>query len=124
MGTDYKISVYDSISSINKEKYNAIVDTENPFLEYEFLDARFGTRTTSLCGQNAVQVLNPEGREVSLEKLAAHLRPLGEVSYNDFMLSFKENGHEIVVFPDGRAIVKNTDDEALAKGLFARYIGT
>lgn len=51
MGTDYKISVYDSISSIDNEKYNAIADPENPFLEYEFLEAMeksgsVGPRTT------------------------------------------------------------------------------
>ena len=91
--------------------------------EYEFLEARFGARTTSLCGQNAVQVSNPEAGEVSLKRLAAHLGPLGEVSYNDFMLRFRVNNHEMVVFPDGRAIVKNTNDEALARGLYAKYIG-
>ncbi len=92
--------------------------------EYEFLEARFGTRTTSLCGQNAVQVLNPEVREVSFEMLATHLRPVGEVSYNEFMLRFRADNHEMVIFPDGRAIVKNTNDEALARGLYAKYIGT
>jgi len=91
--------------------------------EYEFLEARYGTRTTSLCGQNAVQVLNPEAGSISFERLAAHLGPLGEVSYNDFMLRFRVDGHEMVVFPDARAIVKNTDDEALARGLHAKYIG-
>ena len=92
--------------------------------EYEFLEARSGTRTTSLCGQNAVQVLNPEIASVSLEGLAARLKPLGEVSYNEFMLRFTVDSHEMVVFPDGRAIVKNTNDEALARGLYAKYIGT
>ena len=91
--------------------------------EYEFLEARFGTRTTSLCGQNAVQVLNPEVREVSFERLATHLGPIGEVSYNEFMLRFRVDNHEVVIFPDGRAIVKNTDDEALARGLYAKYVG-
>lgn len=91
--------------------------------EYNFLNAKYGVRTTSLCGQNAVQVLNPEAKLVSLDKLAAHLGPLGEVKYNDFMLRFHVNGHEMVVFPDGRAIVKNTNDEALARGLYAKYIG-
>lgn len=91
--------------------------------EYQFLEARFGTRTTSLCGQNAVQVLNPEVREVSFERLAANLRPVGEVNYNEFMLRFRVDSHEMVIFPDGRAIVKNTDDEMMARGLYAKYIG-
>jgi len=29
----------------------------------------------------------------------------------------------MVIFPDGRAIVKNTDDEVMARGLYAKYIG-
>ena len=91
--------------------------------KYEFLEARFGTKTTSLCGQNAVQVINPEVGELSFEGLAARLSPLGEVSYNEFMLRFVVDSHEMVIFPDGRAIVKNTGDESLARGLYAKYIG-
>jgi len=91
--------------------------------EYQFLEARFGTRTTSLCGQNAVQVLNPEVREISFETLAKHLEPIGEVNYSEFMLRFRVDSHEIVIFPDGRAIVKNTNDEAMARGLYTKYIG-
>jgi len=91
--------------------------------KYEFLEARFGTKTTSLCGQNAVQVLNPDVKEISFEKLATHLRPIGKVSYNEFMLRLEVDNHEMVIFPDGRAIVKNTDDESLARGLYAKYIG-
>jgi molybdopterin/thiamine biosynthesis adenylyltransferase len=91
--------------------------------KYEFLEARFGTKTTSLCGQNAVQVINPEAGEVSFDRLAAHLEPVGEVSYNEFMLRFVIDSHEMVIFPDGRAIVKNTSDESLARGLYTKYIG-
>jgi adenylyltransferase/sulfurtransferase len=91
--------------------------------KYEFLEARFGTKTTSLCGQNAVQVINPEVGEVSFERLAAHLKPVGEVSYNEFMLQFTVDAQEMVIFPDGRAIIKNTTDESLARGLYAKYIG-
>ena len=90
---------------------------------YEFLEGKFGMRTTSLCGQNAVQVINPEVKELSFERLATHLRPVGEVSYNEFMLRFGVDNHEMVIFPDGRAIVKNTTDESLARGLYAKYIG-
>ena len=90
---------------------------------FEFLEAKFGTKTTSLCGQNAVQVLNPDVGEISFEKLAAHLKAVGEVSYNEFMLRFVVDHHEMVIFPDGRAIIKNTNDESLARGLYAKYIG-
>ena len=90
---------------------------------YDFLQAQWGTKTTSLCGQNAVQVLNPKAGRLSFPELARRLEPLGSVSYNDFMLRFTADQHEMVVFPDGRAIVKGTADEATARGLYAKYIG-
>ena len=91
--------------------------------KFEFLEAKFGTKTTSLCGQNAVQVLNPDVKEISFERLAAHLKSVGKVNYNEFMLRFEVDNREMVIFPDGRMIVKNTDDESLARGLYAKYIG-
>jgi molybdopterin-synthase adenylyltransferase len=91
---------------------------------YEFLAGKFSAAATSLCGQNAVQVLSPGSSPVVLAALAERLRPLGEVSYNEFMLVFKVDAREMVVFSDGRAIIKNTADEALARGLYAKYIGT
>ena len=92
--------------------------------KYEFLQGQFGIRTTTLCGQNAVQVSNPEVEGFSLQELAEHLKPLGEVSYNEFMLRFKVENYEMVIFPDGRAILKNSNNESLARGLYAKYIGT
>ena len=91
--------------------------------KHEFLEARFGARTTSLCGQNAVQVVVPSDAELSFEELAQRFQEIGQVSYNEFMLRFAVDGHEIVLFPDGRAIVKGTNDESVAKGLYAKYVG-
>jgi molybdopterin/thiamine biosynthesis adenylyltransferase len=91
--------------------------------KYEFLEARYGARTTSLCGQNAVQVTVAADLGPSFEELAGRFQEIGQVSYNEFMLRFAIDGYEIVLFPDGRAIVKGTDDESLAKGLYAKYVG-
>jgi len=90
---------------------------------YEFLDAKTGMKTTSLCGQNSVQVLNAAAGTLSFSELAQRLEHLGPVSYNSFMLRFEANGHEIVVFADGRAIIKGTSDETLARGLYSQYVG-
>lgn len=91
--------------------------------KYEFLEGRGGVRTTSLCGQHAVQVFNPRIEGISLKELAGRLKAVGEVSYNNYMLSFKIDDYEMVVFPDGRAIIKNTNDVSVARGLYAKYIG-
>lgn len=92
--------------------------------KYQFLEGRFGVKATTLCGQNAVHVVNTRVGSISLEELAARLIPVATVSRSEFMLRFKVDNHEIAVFADGRAIISNTTDESLAKRLYAKYIGT
>ncbi|MBC7928666.1 MAG: ThiF family adenylyltransferase [Bryobacteraceae bacterium] len=77
----------------------------------------------SLCGRNAVQI-HERHRPLDLRSLGESLRTLGEVRANDFALRFFTAPYEITVFPDGRAIIKGTQDIGLARSLYARYIGT
>jgi len=91
---------------------------------FEFLDELSGSSSTSLCGRDAVQVRNGKrGITLSLAELAERLRPVGEVRYNDFLLRFNVDSYELTVFPDARAIIKGTDDEQIARSIYARYIG-
>ena len=90
--------------------------------EFPYLEGRRRV-PVSLCGRNAVQVHERE-RPLDLEELAARLAPLGEVRANPYALRFFVPPYEMTVFPDGRAIVKGTDDVALARSLYARYVGT
>lgn len=93
---------------------------------YEFLDSLIGTSSATLCGRNAVQVRGNRGRMASkldFATLAARLRPLGMVNYNEFLLRYTIDNYEFTVFPDARAIIKGTDDEQVARSLYARYIG-
>jgi adenylyltransferase/sulfurtransferase len=76
----------------------------------------------SLCGRNAVQI-HERRRPLDLIGLKLKLSPLGEVRANEFGLRFFWRPYEITVFPDGRAIVKGTTDPALARSLYARFIG-
>src|SRR5579871_917490 len=91
---------------------------------YEFLDSLSGTRSTSLCGRDAVQVRSSrKGDTLSLPALAERLEPVGQVAYNAYLLRFLVDSYEITVFPDARAIIKGTDDENVARSVYARYIG-
>ncbi|MBE3560675.1 MAG: ThiF family adenylyltransferase [Ktedonobacteraceae bacterium] len=92
---------------------------------FEFLTSLADRGSTSLCGRNAVQVRGTGQRDVRLDfaDLADRLRPVGEVVYNAFLLRFTVDGYEITVFPDARAIIKGTDDEQVARSVYARYIG-
>jgi molybdopterin/thiamine biosynthesis adenylyltransferase len=80
-----------------------------------------GPGASVLCGRGAVQL--PAGEAVDLRMLAARLRPAGEVKENEHLVRFRSPDAEIVVFADGRAIVKGVADAAGARSVFARYVG-
>ena len=61
---------------------------------------------------------------VHMERLKERLTPLGEVEDNGFFLIFKTEGYELIIFPEGRTLVKGTNDESVARTLFAKYIGS
>lgn len=81
---------------------------------FKFFEANSRTMNTILHGQNAVQIPGSPANKVSLKELATRLVAVGKVTYNDFMLTLAADTQEIVVFSDGRVIVKNTVDESLA----------
>ena len=91
--------------------------------QFEFLEAREGSYLISLCGREAVQVNVRGEARVSFPELAERLNSVGPVTFNDYMLRFRVDSYELTVFPDGRTIVKGTTDEAVARTLYARYIG-
>jgi adenylyltransferase/sulfurtransferase len=78
---------------------------------------------TSLCGQNAVQIWDTASTGVPLGQIAERLSALGPVESSAHMLRFPVGEQELVVFYDGRTIVRGTRDEKLARSLFAKYIG-
>jgi molybdopterin/thiamine biosynthesis adenylyltransferase len=91
--------------------------------QFEWLDGSMGSHTTSLCGRNAVQVAIRRSEPLNFAELARQLSSLGDVRHNAFMLRFATEGHEFTVFPDGRAIIKGTNDIAKARTLYAKFIG-
>ena len=91
---------------------------------FEFLDAEVGSRTATLCGRDAVQIRPTASVALDLPGLAERLAPLGEVRHNPHLVRLLTNGYDLTIFPDGRAIVKGTSDPAVARGLYARYVGT
>ena len=77
----------------------------------------------TMCGRDSVQI-HENSRAMDLHALGARLAPIvGEVRQNDFLLRFRVAPYEITVFADGRAILKGTKDPAVARSLYARYIG-
>jgi molybdopterin-synthase adenylyltransferase len=77
----------------------------------------------TLCGRNSVQIHERE-RPVDFAELSTRLQPLGSVRHNEFVLKFWREPYEMTLFPDGRAIIKGTTDTAIARSLYARYVGS
>ncbi len=92
--------------------------------KFEWLDGAMGSHTTTLCGRNAVQVAVRRSDRLDFAELAGRLVGMGEVRHNAFMLRFTTEGHEFTVFPDGRAIIKGTNDVTKARTLYAQYVGS
>lgn len=89
---------------------------------YEYADAE-AAPTAALCGRDAVQIRAPRGGALDLGALATRLAGVSRVTANEHLVRFAAEDAEIVVFRDGRAIVKNVRDIAQARSLYARYVG-
>ncbi len=77
----------------------------------------------TLCGRNSVQI-HERQRPIDFGEMERRLRPHGEVRHNDFVLKFWHEPYEMTLFPDGRAIIKGTTDTAVARSLYAKYVGS
>jgi molybdopterin/thiamine biosynthesis adenylyltransferase len=77
----------------------------------------------TLCGRNSVQI-HERNRPVDFAEMSARLESHGTVKHNAFVLKFWREPYEMTLFPDGRAIIKGTDDTSIARSLYARFVGS
>ena len=77
----------------------------------------------TLCGRNSVQI-HERQRPIDFSEITRRLTPHGTVRHNEFILRFWRDPYELTLFPDGRAIIKGTTDTAIARSLYARYVGS
>ena len=96
--------------------------------QYEFLAEERGSQSVSLCGRNAIQIRLAHGQKhkLALDQIARQLNEVAIITAaNDFLLRFEvPPAYEITLFADARAIIKGTEDETVARGLYAKYIGS
>ena len=91
--------------------------------DFSYLRGTAQARVT-MCGRDSVQI-HEHGRKLDLAALRQRLAcTIPEVRHNEFLLRFRVPPHEMTVFADGRAVVKGTRDAAVARSLYARYIGS
>jgi adenylyltransferase/sulfurtransferase len=109
-------------------KFQSIRVARNPHCracgrrEFTFLDGHAQPHIT-MCGRDSVQI-HERSRRLDLGELSRRLSSAAaaEVRGNDFLLRCRIPPYELTVFADGRAIVKGTQDPAVARSLYARYV--
>jgi molybdopterin-synthase adenylyltransferase len=77
----------------------------------------------TMCGRDSVQI-HERSRRLDFAALEKRLAATAsDVRQNNFLLQFRVAAYQMTVFADGRAIVKGTRDPAVARSLYARFIG-
>ena len=91
--------------------------------EVQYLDGSRSQQSRILCGKNAVQIQNPNWKNISLDVIAKKLEGFGPVSHNPFFTRVENGGFRISIFKGGRTIVEGTTSVAEARSLLARTVG-
>jgi adenylyltransferase/sulfurtransferase len=92
---------------------------------FEFLDRRPGFIATTLCGRNTVQIRPPHRNvELDLAAIASRLERIGVVHKHDQHLRCELPNVTMTLFYDGRALIHGTSDPALARSIYAKYVGS
>jgi molybdopterin/thiamine biosynthesis adenylyltransferase len=91
--------------------------------EFQYLKGRAQPHVT-MCGRDSVQI-HERRRRLDLAALGRQLAAGGgDVRQNEFLLRMRVPPYDLTVFADGRAVIKGTRDPAVARSLYARYIGS
>jgi molybdopterin/thiamine biosynthesis adenylyltransferase len=92
--------------------------------EFKYLEGEAQPHIT-MCGRDSVQI-HERSRQLDLGELSRRLAGAsgGDIRNNEFLLRFRVPPYELAIFADGRAIIKGTKDPAVARSLYARYIGS
>jgi len=90
---------------------------------FEFLTAEGASQTTTLCGRNSVQISFPKGHKIDFQEVSDRLAKVGKVTSNPFLIRCRVDRYEVTIFKDGRAIIQGTKDPAVAKTVYAKYVG-
>ena len=76
-----------------------------------------------LCGRDAVQLRPGLSRTFSLDRFVERLKAIVTNSIvNPYLLSCSFEGHRMVLFKDGRAIIHGTNDPKRARVIYNRLI--
>lgn len=90
---------------------------------FEFLDAR--PSAVSLCGRNTVQI-SPSNGKFDFTSAVERLSAIAPIERSPYFVrcATGPSGVSLTLFPDGRAMVHGTSDPAVARSIYARFVGS
>ena len=69
---------------------------------------------TSLCGERTANIMPPENGQLQLTGIARKISPPNILLNSDSVLVFRHGPHTVSVFPNGRLLIGEVDEEAQA----------
>ena len=90
---------------------------------YPALDGQGAAEMVKLCGRQSVQITPADRARPDFDALERRLIPLGRVRRSPQLLNADIEDLSLTVFPDGRCVVRGTDDPARARSYYDRYVG-
>ncbi|MFW6161537.1 MAG: ThiF family adenylyltransferase [Planctomycetota bacterium] len=90
--------------------------------DYEFLNTPPFREPEPVAGTNSVRLPPVKDTTVDLGRLAERWQGVGEVVANEWLVSLTAGGRELIIFADGRSLVKGTSSVAEAQALVERRV--
>lgn len=91
---------------------------------WDYLSGQQHAQTSQLCGRNTVQISPASPQELDFTQLATQLATQGEVTQNAYLLRCRMPSLTLTLFRDGRALIEGTDDPSIARGIYAKMLGS
>jgi len=90
---------------------------------YPALEGEGAAEMVKLCGRQSVQITPADRTRPDFDTLERRLAPLGRVRRSPQLLNADIEELSLTVFPDGRCVIRGTDDPSRARSYYDRYVG-
>lgn len=87
------------------------------------LEGEGAAEMVKLCGRQSVQITPADRARPDFDTLEKRLTPLGRVRRSPQLLNADIEELSLTVFPDGRCVIRGTDDPSRARSYYDRYVG-
>ncbi|WP_442636419.1 ThiF family adenylyltransferase [Rossellomorea marisflavi] len=81
-----------------------------------------GVKASILCGRGAVHIRPSSPLNLHFESFTERMKGVQLLSANRFLVNVSIEGHRMVVFSDGRALIHGTSDISQAEAIYRKYI--